>query len=294
LQGKDETPTPFISVVVPTWNRAPLLSDCLRALTVQDYPGDLFEIVVVDDGSTDHTRLVARRYEALGMPAVRYRRLEHRGANAARNEGIRAARGEVVSFVDDDEVVMPDHLSLISSRFRDAPGIAGVGGSVREDAEKGRRLCSRCRDDARKTASGEPRVIPELRGGNMSLRRSAIDAIGPFDEELSGAGEESEWFWRARHLSFLYDPDIAVNHSKHLIPFGSVCRSAFRAGRGLPAYHRKTGTSRGRSPLRLARLLGHALRGRCTRGVILTCREAGAMFQHLAGRLTLIRQNGSR
>jgi glycosyltransferase involved in cell wall biosynthesis len=295
LQGKDESSTPFISVLVPTWNRAALLLDCLQALTVQDYPHDLFEIVVVDDGSTDHSDVVVRSLQGTSKPTVRYRRLEHRGVNAARNEGIMAARGEVVCFVDDDEVVMPDHLSRISCALREAPGVAGVGGPVREDDDKSCRLCSRCRDAARKAAGGERRIVRELPGGNMALRTSAIRAIGPFDEELSGAGDESEWFWRAHDLSFLHDPGIVARHRKDLVPFGLRCRVAFRQGRALPAYRRKTGTDPAPSSLRLAKLLGHALRRRCTRGLILGCREAGDMFQYLAaGGLTLLRQSSSR
>src|SRR5204862_7056439 len=93
----------FVSVVVPTWNRADLLPDCLRSLRAQDYPADRFEIVVLDNGSSDATADVVRPFMDVGGPSVRYVRLERHGSlNVARNAAIAAAHGDPICFVDDD------------------------------------------------------------------------------------------------------------------------------------------------------------------------------------------------
>ncbi len=95
-----------VSVVVPTYNRAHLLERALRSVIPQCGPRD--EVIVADDGSTDDTATVV---EAFGGP-VRLLRLPHRGAGAARNAGIEAARGDLVAFLDSDDEWLPGKLSL--------------------------------------------------------------------------------------------------------------------------------------------------------------------------------------
>lgn len=102
-----------ISVVICTYNRAELLLGALRTLDQQDFPNSDYEIVVVDDGSTDHTS-EAVRTAALEVP-VTYRRIAHAGRSAARNEGIAAARGDYILFVDDDILAPPD---LVAEHYR--------------------------------------------------------------------------------------------------------------------------------------------------------------------------------
>src|SRR3989442_2983217 len=94
---------PFITVVVPTRNRAALLRDCLKSLIAQDFPSDHYEIIVVDDGSRDETTAVANEFasEPIG-PRVHLVSQPFSGLNAARNAGIVAAGGEPICFVGDD------------------------------------------------------------------------------------------------------------------------------------------------------------------------------------------------
>ena len=95
---------PFVSVVVPTRNRAELLRDCLESLLTQEYPRDQYEIIVVDDGPTDSTKVVVEGFEG-HLTSLLYAYQDHRGPNAARNRGIALARGEVICFVDDDVAI---------------------------------------------------------------------------------------------------------------------------------------------------------------------------------------------
>ena len=104
--------TVFFSVVVPTYNRLPILRQCLAALETQDLstaPGvEGYEVIVVDDGSTDDT--VAALHQATD-PHLRLLQQDHGGAALARNLGVKAARGNVIVFIDSDLVVVKDFLA---------------------------------------------------------------------------------------------------------------------------------------------------------------------------------------
>src|ERR1044072_1197793 len=95
-----------VSAVIPTHNRAHLVTRAIQSALAALSPGD--EIIVVDDGSTDGTAVAV---EAFGPP-VPLMRLAHRGAAAARNAGLDAARGPLVAFLDDDDEWFPDKVAL--------------------------------------------------------------------------------------------------------------------------------------------------------------------------------------
>jgi glycosyltransferase involved in cell wall biosynthesis len=102
----------FISVVIPTYNRLPILQKCLQALENQQLapPVEQFEVVLVDDGSTDDT--VAWLHDhAAALPHVRLIQQEHGGPAEGRNRGVRSALGDVIVFIDSDLVVLPDFLA---------------------------------------------------------------------------------------------------------------------------------------------------------------------------------------
>lgn len=100
--------TPFFSVVVPVYNRAAILGKTLRSVLAQTEQD--FEIVVVDDGSTDQP---ARTVEEIGDPRIVFVRQENRGGGAARNTGIDTARGRFVAFLDSDDEFLPHHLATM-------------------------------------------------------------------------------------------------------------------------------------------------------------------------------------
>lgn len=112
--------TPFFSVVVPVYNRAGVLGAALKSVigqTEQD-----FEIVVVDDGSSDDPRSVA---EAIGDPRIRVIRQANGGGGAARNTGIREARGQFIAFLDSDDSFLPHHLGAMRRLLEGTSGTAG-------------------------------------------------------------------------------------------------------------------------------------------------------------------------
>ena len=101
------TEKPLVSVIIPTYNRAGMLSRAIRSIQCQTYPH--LEIIVVDDGSTDDAAAVV---ESLGDQRIRYVRHEiNQGVSAARNTGIRLATGEIIGFLDDDVEWKPEKVA---------------------------------------------------------------------------------------------------------------------------------------------------------------------------------------
>jgi glycosyltransferase involved in cell wall biosynthesis len=122
MTGREEASGPGvrISIVVLTYNRTRLLKDCLDSLLSQNYPPELLEILVADDGSTDGTNeMVARLVGAHSN--LRYLHQEHKGIAATRNLGVRKATGEIIAIVADDYILDPDYAGTIASFFEQNP-----------------------------------------------------------------------------------------------------------------------------------------------------------------------------
>ena len=127
-------PEPRVSVVVPTFNRRDLLSEALESIWSQTF--DDYEVIVVDDGSTDGT---CDYLEGLDRPRLRALYREHQGVAAAVNAGIRAARGELVARLDSDDLWLPDMLEKEVAALDARPGAAFVYARMRfMDGESGR------------------------------------------------------------------------------------------------------------------------------------------------------------
>jgi glycosyltransferase involved in cell wall biosynthesis len=190
---------PAVSVVLPTHNRAPLLGRAIRSVLRQSY-GD-FELVVVDDGSADETAEVVASFDD---PRVRYVRLaRNAGAGAARNVGIKAARGRFLAFQDSDDEWLPSKLAKQMAAFERGPAGLGV---VYSDMQ-------RVWGDGTTSYFAAPDVLPgRLVGGparfyqvcdlgvqSTVIRREWLDAAGHFNEELP-ALEDLEMFIRLSRL----------------------------------------------------------------------------------------------
>ena len=179
---------PKISVVVCTYNGASTIRDTLEALRDLDYPA--FEVIVVNDGSTDETGQIASTYP--------YRVIdeENQGLSRARNTGIAAATGEIVAFIDDDAYPDPHWLRFLALSFMEG-NYAAVGGPNLAPSNDGWRA------DAIANAPGGPnavlisdRIAEHIPGCNMAFRKSALEAVGGFDPRFRTAGDDVDICWR--------------------------------------------------------------------------------------------------
>jgi glycosyltransferase involved in cell wall biosynthesis len=115
---------PLVTVAIPTYNRAAYLPDAIESVLVQTLRD--FEVIVLDDGSTDETEAVVTPY----LERVRYVRQANEGRSAARNAAVRIARGEFVAFCDSDDRWFPDRLERQIAAFSDDPALGMVHGQV--------------------------------------------------------------------------------------------------------------------------------------------------------------------
>jgi O-antigen biosynthesis protein len=197
---------PSASVVVCSHNGAATLRDCLEGLVGLEYPD--YEVIVVDDGSTDATAATAGEY------GVRVLTTEHRGLASARNTGLAAASGEIVAYIDDDARPDPDWLMFLATRFMTTSHVA-VGGPNVEHPEDG--PVARC---VARSPGGPVHVLvsdteaEHLPGCNSAFRKTALDAIGGFDPRFTAAGDDVDVCWRLRDEGWTlgFSPGAVVWH----------------------------------------------------------------------------------
>lgn len=173
--------TVFISIVIPTFNRLPILTKCLDALEAQRWQGR-YEVVVVDDGSTDGT-IAFLQSQPERFAHVRLVCQDHRGPAAARNLGITSARGDTIIFIDSDLVVTPVFLASHAAILEAHPGEAVFTYG---------RVVNTCNFDH---PESEPYKITDFSAayfatGNVAIARRWLEAAGPFDETFSLYGWE--------------------------------------------------------------------------------------------------------
>ncbi|MDS0281796.1 glycosyltransferase family 2 protein [Haloarcula onubensis] len=207
---------PAVSVVVPTYNRAQTLGAAIESVLGQTY--ERFELLVVDDGSTDQTQSVVEGFED---PRIRYRRFEgNRGANVARNAGIRNANADLVAFVDSDDTWRPEKLARQVERMRETPDRVGVVYTgYWLERPSGREYGP---DPGRKDLEGD--IYEALLAGNgrfiptstALVRRTCFDRVGYFDEALPRQQEWELWLRIAREFEFaLVDDPLVVRSMRH-------------------------------------------------------------------------------
>lgn len=110
----------MISIIIPIYNQAEHLANCLISIKNQTY--DNYEIIAVNDGSTDNTAEVIKKFKQIFGSKLTYLEQENRGANAARNNGAKLAKGEYIIFCDADTIMEPTMLELMLKTLRDNPG----------------------------------------------------------------------------------------------------------------------------------------------------------------------------
>jgi GT2 family glycosyltransferase len=223
-----------LSVVIPVRNRPDQIRRCLAGVLGGAFPADRFEVLVVDNGSTDSTARVAEEAGArvLSEPAPNRCR--------ARNLGAREARGRWVAFLDSDCVPDPDWLEMLARAIdKVAPEepVALLAGLVRPAAPQTpveAYIARRRWIDQEKFLSPGRRFSPPFAAtANLAVRRDVWLELGGLDPELAVAGEDADFCWRAARAGWriLYVPEAAVTHH-HRATLGGLWRQAYHYGIG--------------------------------------------------------------
>lgn len=253
--GKDG---PKISVIVPVHNCRETIEQCLNSLVRIDHPS--FEIVVVDDGSTDETPEICRTF-----PQVKLVEVPKGGPSKARNIGMAFARGNLVAFTDGDCIVERDWLTELEKGFT-GPEIAGVGGNQLcpdDDSHMGSIIHAFLKTigfvaDYVKTdtRAKETEHNPTC---NVMYRRRVLEDVGGFNEELwPGEDVELDLHIRRRGYRLIYNPAACVAHYRPGTYHG-FARMLYRYGRAQGYLVRKYGPFRRIHYVPIAVLTGSAL-----------------------------------
>jgi glycosyltransferase involved in cell wall biosynthesis len=194
---------PLVSVVIPAYNCAKFLAETLDSVFAQTYRP--IEVIVVDDGSTDHTVEIVRAY-----PDVRYFYQENQGVSVARNVAIAAAQGEFIAFLDGDDIWKPDKLNIQITYMLDNPNVGITGTKALNFLESGTEVPAWFKPER---DLGEPTVIIP---STVVVCKSVFTQIGDFSSTYR-ASEDTEWLCRAKdaQISIVTIPEILTLRRFH-------------------------------------------------------------------------------
>ena len=265
------------SVVIATCNRTAVIPSTLEALARQDLPATEYEVLVIDDGSTDTTWDVLR---SVSVPfALRtYRLASNQGVSAARNVGLRNAIGQYLIMMSDDLLVPKDFIRAHVATLRAHPD-AWVVGAVKQlpsltatpfgrYLDRLERRFEQARIDSEVAPGLYEMTTPTAR--NLSLRRSDLDLTGLFDERFRVTCEDQDLAERAREhgIRFIYNMALECLHNDQAADLERYCRFQQRGARDAVRLSEKYPGVHDRSPI--ARLNGYPVR---SDGAVLVARK---------------------
>lgn len=215
---------PFVSVIICSYNGASTVESCLRSMLGIRYhlpDGSAnFEVVFVDDGSTDATQQIVQRFAAEspphGQPAIRNVVQANTGLSQARNNGLAVARGDVVVYTDSDCEADPDWLYYLSlALVRGGPGIGGVGGpNLIPDEGSWVADCVGLAPGGPTHVMIDDRIAEHVPGCNMGFWAHVLRRVNGFDAQFRKAGDDVDVIWRIQSLGYAiaFAPSAQVWH----------------------------------------------------------------------------------
>jgi len=240
-----ELSSPLISVVICTYNRVDIFVDALKTICNQSLDASFYEVIVVDNNSSDNTAHVAKDF-CERFPTVRYCLESKQGLSHARNRGWQEAKGEYVAYIDDDCKIPEQFLAVAKSIIeRISPVAFGGPGLAFYNSPKPRWY----KDSyGSQTPFKEVRIlkgieITRIYGMNMFFRRSALQASGGFDPKLGMIGDKLAYYEETAvmlHIAkampeeiFYYDPALYVYHlvQEERMSFRWFARATISIGR---------------------------------------------------------------
>ena len=201
--------SPFVSVIVCSYNGGRTLARCLESLGKLNYPN--YEVILIDDGSTDNTAEIAAQF-----PNVRYIHQTNHGLSHARNTGARAAKGDVFAYTDSDCMADPDWLYYLIGTLTSGE-YGGVGGpNVSPPARNSIQAVVAAAPGGPSHVLLTDTVAEHIPGCNMAFYRWAFENIGGFDPEYLKAGDDVDFCWRLQQAGFViaFSPTAIVWHHR--------------------------------------------------------------------------------
>jgi lipopolysaccharide/colanic/teichoic acid biosynthesis glycosyltransferase/GT2 family glycosyltransferase len=214
-----------VSVIVPAYNAEATLGGCLAALQAQSMSRDRYEVIVVDDGSTDRTAEVARRY---GVQLIRQ---SNAGPAAARNRGVQAAQGDILLFTDADCAPAPDWIERLTEPFR-APEVAGAKGVYRTRQKELVARFVQLEYEGKYARMSRRDHIDFVDTHSAAYRRHVFLANSGFDTVFPTASvEDQEFSFRLARKGYrlVFAPRAVVYH-RHDTTLAEYWRRKFRIG----------------------------------------------------------------
>jgi len=242
----------FISVIVCTYNRERYIGKCLEHLHRQHADKKLYEVIIVDNNSTDQTAEICKVTKThYGETRFQYFFEPNQGLSHSRNRGIHESNGTIIAFLDDDAFADPEYISSLNRFFTSHPEVAAIGGKIVPiyEAEKPAWMSSyllplvAAQDMGDKLKRFTGRKFPI--GANMAFQKDVFEKYGLFNTDLGRkgkkleGGEEKDMFERLKknNEAILYNPAISV---QHIIPPTRVTLSYIRnMGIGVGTSERK-------------------------------------------------------
>ena len=226
-----------LSIIIPTYNRQNELKKCLESIFKQQLkPITNLEIIVIDDGGRDKTQDMIKKH----YPNTRYIKQQNKGRAAALNKGVEEAKGEIVSFIDDDCVVSEGWATNIIDYHNRYRNVLVVQGAVLPEDKKNlfsinmqyTILSDEMSNNFKERTGLQARLVKNIRCTNLSIKRKLFNKGIAYEENI-------KW-WQDRELSYqlnnagiqvLYVPDIQVIHS-HRRTLIAFAKQQFSWGRG--------------------------------------------------------------
>ncbi len=279
----------MISVIISSYNRADYIINAIASLYNQTISKDRYEIIVVDNNSTDNTESLCRKYIAEHADAnIRFLKESSQGSSYSRNAGARAASGDLLTFIDDDAVAFPDFLERITDFFTLHPEAGGMGGRIIPKYIPSEPAWMSYYVSSLVANFDYSKVVTEFSANrypfepNMTVTREAFFAIDGFDTSLPGVvgklrigGEGKDFFFRmkAKGYRIFYDPSVKVHHVVEVKKLTSeyLYRVASGQGRGervrvmkigKRAYYKKTAEYVLKLGAAVVLGIGYALKGK--------------------------------
>jgi len=216
----------MVSVIIPAYNCETTIGQCLKALAQQSYPPDSYEVIVVDDGSADHTAAVIKDHP------VQYIHQANQGPAAARNNGAGRATGSIILFTDSDCVPDVDWISEMVAPF-DEPEVMAVKGAYRTMQKALVARFAQVEFEERFEMLKKAESIDMVDTYSAGFRRDVFMDMGGFDTSFPVANnEDTEFTYRmaARNYKMVFSPGAIVYHLNHPDSIGRYARLKFWRG----------------------------------------------------------------